>query len=574
MTSTSRRAHRHHSDDGFSIIEIVVAAGVLFVALVVMAHSAVVALVDVGHSRQRQSATGLANQALEQLRALPSVVVRQGLATTDLETTDDPRITEVDGAYFYDGEKIVLHTPAVADAVRPPLVPHTQSLTVGPTTYEVAAYVTVTADDQTLRATVEVSWADQALRQGTSGNVVTQTLLSGAVGCGDSSAENPYPAPCAADLKTTATVGKAAIVIEAAPGLDPDFSDFEFATLDLTSLESWISVGQVDVVHSQAVTSGVTLQLTDNPLKLTGAKDATADVSSDTGDDDTDKVDPVQASETFSTTSTKNAVRVTSSASDEATAVSTVQARAAVPCVDEGGFAEEDGRPCGRADAWQKGLMNAELRFPDAAIGIEPIIRARAEVAPDSNVFTDRTVNEPPKTTCTLQGCVHSHAQRRITDIELGMVPVDLISDGFTSLVRVEDVDVVATAEVGEGAVAPGVTTKGKVSYWDPSINGYRTEEVGEDAKSITTSYDTTTGIDKVSMQGSFTIGGTEIVDPGEVCDSSCHTSATATGRILHGSYTYTVVDASGDTVADLRINVNLGTVQATASYTRPPNAF
>lgn len=343
MTLLGRRAQRNQSDD-FSIIEIVVAAGVLFVALVVMAHTAVVALVDVGHSRQRQSATGLANQALEQLRALPSVIVRQGLATTDLETTADPRITEVDGDYFYNGEEIVLHTPATAD-VHPPLVPHIQSLTVGPTTYEVAAYVTSIEGEQTLRATVEVSWADQALRQGTSGEVVTQTLLSGAVGCGDSSAENPYPAPCAADLKTTATVGKASIVIEAASSLDPNFSDFEFATLDLTSLESWISTGQVDVVHSEATTSGVTLQLTDTALKLTGAEDATADVSSNTGDDDTDEVNPVQSSQTFVATSTNNAVRVTSSASDPATAVSTVQATEAVPCDNEAGSPEEDGRP-------------------------------------------------------------------------------------------------------------------------------------------------------------------------------------------------------------------------------------
>lgn len=223
--------------------------------------------------------------------------------------------------------------------------------------------------------------------------------------------------------------------------------------------------------------------------------------------------------------------------------------------------------------------MKAELMFPDGLgfeAGFKAIVRAQAELGTDSNVFTDRTVES--EANCSLQGCVRSRAQRQITDIELGLVPLALVNDDrFTSLVRVQGVDVVAKAEAGEGAGAPGVTTAGTVSYWDPdnpdSVGGYRTVAVGELPEDITTSY-TTTEVYTVTMQGSFTIGGTEAVgDP--VCDPSCRVpSATATGRILQGNYTYTVVDASGDTVADLRITINLGTVHATASYTRPPNAF
>src|SRR5437667_170417 len=58
------------SEAGFTLVEVMVAAGILLTALVAMAYTMTVALSYTGFSRQRQGATGLANPTLDHVRAL------------------------------------------------------------------------------------------------------------------------------------------------------------------------------------------------------------------------------------------------------------------------------------------------------------------------------------------------------------------------------------------------------------------------------------------------------------------------------------------------------------------------
>jgi hypothetical protein len=399
--------------------------------------------------------------------------------------------------------------------------------------------------------------------------------MSSAVGCGATSSENPYAAPCAADFAITAVVGTGGIIIEPVSSLD---SSFEFATLDLTTQTSSIDVGQVDVVNSQAKTSGVSLKLTTNAqATVSGGGVATAHTSSDPAakTDDYDEAGvPAQVSETIVTPSAKNSVQVTSSAADTATARSTVSALHEHPCV-YGTDQQLDGRPCSTTNALQQNKLTASINYPDEGVDLSPVVRVAAETSP-SSAFTDRTV--AASGSCSLEGCIRGRARRAITDLQLGLLPALHGSADWVGLVRVENVVAAAEVEAGEDAAPPTVTSSGAVSYWNGS--GYTTVSLADGPHTFTTSH-TVTGVYRIDMDGSFTAGGSAIEDPAAVAEpdrcnnSRCRrTSATASAQVLNGNLTYKVSQLDGTPVADLRISVNLGTVRSAAGYERPLHAF
>jgi type IV pilus modification protein PilV len=94
MTSLERIRSRHASSQaGFGMIEVMVAILIITVGLLAVAYTAFGAFNDQAFARQRQSATGLANQTMEQIRALPFDTLSRGLGNTDLATMSDPKIT-------------------------------------------------------------------------------------------------------------------------------------------------------------------------------------------------------------------------------------------------------------------------------------------------------------------------------------------------------------------------------------------------------------------------------------------------------------------------------------------------
>src|SRR5205807_361579 len=83
---------RTRDDRGFTLIEVMVALGLVFAALVTLAAVVTRSMTYVGFARQRDTANSLADQTMEQLRALPFVTVQAGLDNTDLSTTTDTNI--------------------------------------------------------------------------------------------------------------------------------------------------------------------------------------------------------------------------------------------------------------------------------------------------------------------------------------------------------------------------------------------------------------------------------------------------------------------------------------------------
>src|SRR5207247_11198162 len=77
---------RLRGEAGFTLIELMVAVGIMLVALLAMAYTATIGFSDIALARQRQGANGLADQAMEQIRGLPFDTIKKGLATWDVGT--------------------------------------------------------------------------------------------------------------------------------------------------------------------------------------------------------------------------------------------------------------------------------------------------------------------------------------------------------------------------------------------------------------------------------------------------------------------------------------------------------
>src|SRR5919204_5702606 len=96
-------------ESGFTLVELMVAIGVILVSLIALAYTAGLAFTDEALARQRQSATGLASQAVEQARALPFDTLAKGLssnAASDATVSTDTAITTCGTDKCYNGEPI------------------------------------------------------------------------------------------------------------------------------------------------------------------------------------------------------------------------------------------------------------------------------------------------------------------------------------------------------------------------------------------------------------------------------------------------------------------------------------
>ena len=172
------------------------AMAILFGTTLAMITMAAAAFAPTALARQRQTATGLADQAMEQIRALPFDTVKLGLDNTDLQNTTDPNIVKncggVNGEYCYGSERI----PHGTNASVVPLVPHQRTVTVRAVTFTVSTYISYYQNDistNTFRLTVIVSWTSPEVRRAT--QVQVQTVVNSPAGC-LSTATHPFSAPC------------------------------------------------------------------------------------------------------------------------------------------------------------------------------------------------------------------------------------------------------------------------------------------------------------------------------------------------------------------------------------------
>jgi type II secretory pathway pseudopilin PulG len=154
------------ADEGFTIIESVVALGIIFLVLTGLLGTLGSATKSIVTARQRNTAVGLANQVLETARATSYANV--GLNSADVTLTSDPAI--VSGTYDPDGAGRVAAEPLAysSPAVNSPWPLHKFPTTVAGTVYQTYVYVTTvtpTGADPYKRVTTIVDWSGSGRTQ-------------------------------------------------------------------------------------------------------------------------------------------------------------------------------------------------------------------------------------------------------------------------------------------------------------------------------------------------------------------------------------------------------------------------
>lgn len=137
--------------------------GLIFTALIIMAGTMLSSFAAVGFSRQRTEATALADQALEQMRALPAnqLFMSTGDIATDGQLLPSGCVST--GTCTFNGRTVPMTNFGAAPPTTPLVPSHiaTRTALPGTTTYTVASYLTLDptdASNQTLVATVQVKW--------------------------------------------------------------------------------------------------------------------------------------------------------------------------------------------------------------------------------------------------------------------------------------------------------------------------------------------------------------------------------------------------------------------------------
>jgi len=575
QTIALRWLRQRHADDeaGFTLLELVLACGVLALVLASLAYTGTMAFADAAISRHRTTASNLANEAIEQVRALPYNKVALGLSTTDIATSGDAAITSVGGVYRFDGERI----PNGNNEAVAPLVPHRASRLLDDMTYTVSAYVTYLDDDvnsRALRVTVRVSW-DSPLRAGVQKFVDTQTVVysptGGTGGCG-SNATHPFAAPCQPFLYSNTSSGEGAISFSAFAGTAIAGVDLGEATLYLPTQDTNMSIEQVQAASATARTSGVRLRrLSDGSDQTSGRSLADAATDSDPSQPkpphDSATVGP-QASATIQLSGSGNSIQLTSAAGESATARATMAAGGTNTCPSNANPAVDqiDLQPCANATSVPGGAMTAQLNLNSLG---SAILASFAGATTSSSGFSNRDI-VPQATSCTTtseDGCIHASQRGSIGTLNIGGLPAGLSTLaplGFNYLVKLSGFSRTVTAEAGYGNADPSVTNAGTIQYWNGL--GYTTVAVASGA-SATIPVANLVVSDGIS---STTIGMTATVRSGGTtsgpCASPCASAEARAESPIVGDIRYTVV-IGGVTVVDLNIHIDLGTLLARAEY-------
>jgi type II secretory pathway pseudopilin PulG len=607
-------------------MELLVAMLVLALVLVSVAYSMTSALTNVGFSRQQQAATGLANKAIEEIRGLPFSTLQAGLNNSDTTLpADQVSSGNISGSgasstwtFKPTGETIV-HSTWASGTPAAPLYPHMSTSVVNHTNYTVKAYPTsYNGNSSEYRVTVIVTWSPSD-RPGAVAKVSDQTVIfSPSNGCLEPTT-HPYAAPCQPDFQSSATLGQGYIEIEPPSGSAVDAINgisLTTAELYLPRADSNIDLEQVANLVGGSYTSGGTITLQGSPMSTTGQDASTAQADSDPGSN----AAPA-ASNSISGTGNQisassgganaNTLLITPNTADTGNAVATAAAGTAqtsagtIPsCADLSSNPQSTGQPCGDATVSQ----NALSASMDLFAGSEDLGRATlASVAtPPSAPSTSMTTGVFAAKFASLggsycpnasgDGCVHAGAQRQIGTVRVGGLPQQVITDGkaptgwstTTKLFTLSNYSASVAAENGIGTNSPALSAKvpassepnPTLSYWNGSgytnITWSSTSPPSSSSipiAPVSISYAPAIGSTlTITEAATVTFGTPSTTSSGPSgCSSSCAAAASAPSPIL-GDVIYNV-QWNGQTLADLDVHIDLGTLMAGTAYQEAPSA-
>ena len=608
-----RLRDRRGEEDGFTLIETIIAVTIIFGSLLALAYTATIGFGYGDLARQKQAATGIANQTMEDIRGLAYDTMAKGLLSTDLAS--DSNIINCGGSpvvYRYlscsagstvgSGEKIVNSASAANPTV--PLVPHTGTITNNGVAYTWSVYLTnncPTVDAASAppcttaspyRITVLVTWT--AGKNAPNKLVRIQSLIYSPSGC-RSTATHPFAAPCQSFFFGTSTVPQGQLTVTAVSG---GISGLTFTSGDLFTGSVESAVQQEQLTQTQGAYTPVGVRVVDGAGTTTSGavQETTTGADSDPGSSSVSPystatlISPGSAS-TLTSPSGGGSTNIafTSPAGDTARSDSTTSAAGSNVCPPPTDTAETDSLPCAGSRHQQGGTLTSVLTMNGftPALGTATLGQVAAVASNPNKTFVNRVLN-PTSNLCTpatsTDGCMSVTTTRRFGTINIGGLPSGMTAPAnwagagawngyYLSLVGYQDQ---ATAASGVAAPLPTAPPPaGTLYYWNGA--GYSNLSA------------TSASIGSLSLSNTFSqviSGHNVVVSMSTVSGSMAAAVTSATPSSPAGNATRTDVDAlitpptativyqisiDGTTVVNLRIALNLKQMEARSIYAAAP---
>ncbi len=380
----------------------------------------------VSQSKQRQAATGLATQVMEQLRAQPYDDVTQPDGTV---LAADPNII---GGRFKPAALPGVDEELVVNALSPSVQTVQPEGGSDSANYVVRRYITKppvgSQGEQAFNVTVIVEWSSNASR-GARTTVERSTLYS-ADGC-LSTATRPFSGPCQAYFTAQSGQAAAAFTVTGAGGGDIEGLDGSKLVLGLPILSTNLLLEQTTSASgSVATTSGLRSRASGDDV--TGGQPATVAVDSDpssTTNQTQTLSTATQPSGALSLTGDAGTMSVRPLGSDTGTAGSAVAAEPAL-CrgLDDAELTTGTPlrRPCSSAEVQPLGAPGG-ITFTTASGLSFDVARMAAAPSPSRSLVAHLTANNTGICAAgagvTGVGCSHAAATRSLGAVTVGRTP-------------------------------------------------------------------------------------------------------------------------------------------------------
>lgn len=597
---------RPAADDGFTIMEVLVAMMVIAVGLLGLMAVQFRSLSTVQLAKERQTATAYANRAMEQLRAIPYTALQGGLKCTEL--VGDPNVTVTNptgscSAIFsplYDpaisGESVVTTTGTPV----PPLSPHippAEAVSNG-VTYVVRNYVTRVNPDPTVDAgywlTVISSWSSNNTR-GALKSMALRSEVYSPQGC-LSPTTHPFSGPCQAFLYSEAGATAGSISVDATrpnspivDGLTSTSGSVSFSGLSArTQYEQTVS-SQSSFVTAQAK---LVAAATSSSGGISGSSTADTDPATGTTTSPAAPTTGTQSSSPLQDNGGGTHLDVTAAPNEAGSALSTTAAAASPVCADDNGAAISGGQTCATASLTPGGTSSVALTL--SSLGTRVLTLADVEYSETpSQAFGARfPVGSASPAHCTATsgvGCVAAGTHRYLGTSHAGALPALTTGDKVYNTTGPTAVDVTAALGAGplvtvssyadrayaESGIAPGASSaarSGTLSYWNGSqftaLNLATAAPGSYTIPQLTGVYGSTS----IVAAGTVTITAPQAPSVGSADCIAVTCGVRATSGTVVARLTYSIL-SGGVQVGAFTVTLDLGSALAQTTYKGAPSA-
>jgi len=588
---------RMSDDEGFTLLELSVAMLVIAVVVVTLVGLQISSVKSVAVARQRQTATALADQKIERLRALPYTTIQSGLLS------NDPTLNSIDDTRYANGRlggtwNEALVTSSTQSNVE--LVPHKQKQTLNRIDYFVYTYITKpkNADGSDSTSTVDF-WLTvvSQWKSPSTGNkfksVVVRTRATYPAGCNNDDVTHPYAGPCQPFLYGQSGRSAGSISISPADASTVPISGLAFtnASVIFSNYSSETSVEQTTSSVAKAFNSGTKIDSANTGQDATtAAADVDPGTAAATGPFNVTV--PSSSAGTTQVSGTTGALSLLNAGLAGGSGVqSAVASTTAGNCQDLSGTVVNSFQACASAEVGRVGGNEADLDLTNFA-GRDLPAFALAAMTPDSTAarsYSGRflTAYNSHCTNATGDGCVAVGSSRVITSLVAGALPAgqggDQLPNNFSGLVTGSNISDSASAETGyysSGVNATGnaPTATGTLQYWNG--NGYTSVNLGTSntysLPAVTANYMTNgSPAITIAMSGTLKVTAASTTtnlngSPANCQPTACTAKAQGVGIVA--DVTYQIVSGNSQ-LAYFTVELNLGRLIANATYRAVPSA-